>query len=96
MTYLDTESMTVYRLHSQFKEVLYQTIDRRLLNWNLIERPFLRRGKSYTLPTRKREVPFLFGYAEVTKQIKWRIEEERESESFAVIAKIKAEKKSEN
>ena len=59
MTLLGTESMTVYRLHSHDKEVQYQRIDRRLLNWNLIIRPFLRRGKSYILPTRKLEDPFL-------------------------------------
>ena len=90
MTLLDTESMTVYRLHSHCKEVQYQRIDRRPLNWNLITRPFSRRGKSYISPIRG--INSLSGYAEVTKQIKWRIEEERKSEGFAVIAKIKAER----
>ena len=76
----------------RFKRYSIRNIDRRPLNWNLIKRPFLRRGKSYISPTEKLELQFSFGYAEVTKQIKWRIEEERKSEGFAVIAKIKAEK----
>jgi hypothetical protein len=54
-------------------------------------RPDLR-GESMSTHRFLPGIPFI-GYAEVTKQIRWRIKEERKSEWFVVIANIKVEKK---